>query len=199
MDDNIAFRAALIDAFIERLKGLGPEILRRIDAAGAPFEDVVGQRILAPLGMTSTFWQPEDVPAGRLATTYEQTPAGPKRTRPVNRGAGSARGGIYSTVRDLARYVALQLSAYPPRNDQDDGPIRRATRRAASSPTSRCRARDRACAMARTRCSSGCGAERARGQKSRCSQFVRNQPVCVSKPTAWKLISWPAKMPAGGV
>lgn len=39
MEDHLAFRAALIDAFIERLKSLGPEVLRRIDAAGAPFDN----------------------------------------------------------------------------------------------------------------------------------------------------------------
>lgn len=39
MEDNLAFRAALIDAFIERLKSLDPELLLRIDAAGAPFDN----------------------------------------------------------------------------------------------------------------------------------------------------------------
>jgi CubicO group peptidase (beta-lactamase class C family) len=100
-------------------------------AAGAPFEDVVGKHLLVPLGMTSTYWSHEAVPAGRLATAYVATPAGPRPTQPVNRGAGNARGGIFSTVRDMARYLALQLSAYPPRDDADAGPLRRATLREA--------------------------------------------------------------------
>ncbi|HWO19628.1 MAG TPA: serine hydrolase domain-containing protein [Kofleriaceae bacterium] len=102
-------------------------------AAGEPFHDVVAKHILVPLGMTSTVWSHDDVPAGRLATAYEVSQAGLARTQPVRRGAGSARGGIYSTVRDMGRYVAWQLSAYPPRSDRDDGPIRRATLREAHS------------------------------------------------------------------
>ncbi|HSA54558.1 MAG TPA: hypothetical protein VLE53_02590 [Gemmatimonadaceae bacterium] len=39
MEENLAFRAALIDAFIERLKSLGADTLRRIDSAGAPFDN----------------------------------------------------------------------------------------------------------------------------------------------------------------
>ena len=36
-------------------------------------------------------------------------------------------GGIYSSVRDMAKYVAFQLAAYPPRNEADRGRIQRAT------------------------------------------------------------------------
>jgi hypothetical protein len=46
-------------------------------------------------------------------------------------GAAEASGGLYSSVRDLARYVAFQLAAYPPRSAPDDGPVRRATLREA--------------------------------------------------------------------
>jgi CubicO group peptidase (beta-lactamase class C family) len=102
-------------------------------AGGASFDDVVTKRILVPLGMTSSYWSPDRIPPGRLATAYESTPSGPKPTRPADRGAGSARGGLFSTVRDMARYVAFQLSAYPPRDEPDEGPIRRATLREAHS------------------------------------------------------------------
>ncbi len=38
-------------------------------------------------------------------------------------------GGLFSTVRDLARYTAFFLSAWPPRDDADAGPVSRASRR----------------------------------------------------------------------
>lgn len=90
----------------------------------ARFRDYVSQQILAPLGMTSTSWDP---PAHKLAQGY----AGPSRTpvAPWRLGAGEASGGLFSSVRDLARYASFELSAWPARNDEDGGPIRRASLR----------------------------------------------------------------------
>jgi hypothetical protein len=40
-------------------------------------------------------------------------------------------GGLFSTVRDLARYAAFQLSAWPPRDDADGAPLLRSSAREA--------------------------------------------------------------------
>ena len=101
-------------------------------AAGRPYHEVVETRIWKPLGMTSTYWDAAQVPADRRATTHQPSPAGPlPKPDDARLGAGDGAGGIYSTVEDMARYVAFQLDAYPPRNDGDDAPIRRASRREA--------------------------------------------------------------------
>jgi CubicO group peptidase (beta-lactamase class C family) len=101
-------------------------------AAKAPLHDVIASRIWKPLGMTSTYWDVAQVPAQRRATTYQPSPAGPVAVkREADLGAGDGAGGIYSTVEDMARYVAFQLDAYPARNDPDDTAIRRASRREA--------------------------------------------------------------------
>jgi CubicO group peptidase (beta-lactamase class C family) len=99
-------------------------------AAKRPLHDVVAARIFTPLGMTSTGWDAATVPAGHLAPAF---PKGPDAgaVPPVRLGAADAAGGIYSSVRDMARYAAFLLAAYPPRNDDDHGPIRRATIREA--------------------------------------------------------------------
>lgn len=101
-------------------------------AARRDYHAVIAERIWKPLGMTSTYWESEEVPAGRLAPAYRPSPKGPlpaeKRAR---LGAGDGAGGIYSTVEDMGRYLAFQLDAYPPRSDADEGPIRRSTRREA--------------------------------------------------------------------
>jgi len=100
-------------------------------ASRAPLHDVVAKRIFVPLQMTSTFWEAEQVPNGRLATAYGVEPSGLVLKSPARLGAGAGAGGIYSTVRDMARYVAFQMAAYPPRDADDPGPLRRATVREA--------------------------------------------------------------------
>jgi CubicO group peptidase (beta-lactamase class C family) len=101
-------------------------------AARAPLREVARERIFAPLGMTSTAWDREALPEARIATGYDRGPGGklvvPDQWRV---GATAGAGGIYSSLRDMARYVALELSAYPPRNAPEDGPVRRSSIREA--------------------------------------------------------------------
>ena len=97
-------------------------------AAKQPLHDVIASRIFAPLGMTSSGWDPAGVPAVHLAPAF----TGDGKPKPPARlGAVDGAGGIYSTVRDMARYAGFLLAAYPPRDDDDRGPIRRATIREA--------------------------------------------------------------------
>jgi CubicO group peptidase (beta-lactamase class C family) len=99
-------------------------------AAKRPLHDVVAARILAPLGMTSTGWDAATVPAGHLAPAFTKGPdAGAVPAAKL--GIADGAGGIYSSVRDMARYAAFLLAAYPPRDEDDRGPIRRATIREA--------------------------------------------------------------------
>lgn len=102
-------------------------------AGHASPHDVIAAKLFTPLGMTSTVWAAADVPAGKLAPAYTNDPAKPTETTPADLGASDGAGGIYSSVRDMARYAAFQLDAYPPRNDADTGAIRRATVREAHS------------------------------------------------------------------
>ncbi len=93
------------------------------------FQDVVSERILAPLGLHQTTWSEDDLDPTRVATGYakfgeswEQQPLQPT-------GAFSALGGLYSTVDDLATWVAGFVDAWPPRDDPDPHPLSRASRR----------------------------------------------------------------------
>jgi CubicO group peptidase (beta-lactamase class C family) len=97
-------------------------------AGKQPLHDVVAARVFTPLGMTSTGWDAATVPAGHLAPAFG--PAG-AAVPPARLGAADGAGGIYSSVRDMGRYAAFLLSAYPPRDADDHGPIRRATIREA--------------------------------------------------------------------
>ena len=44
-------------------------------------------------------------------------------------GVFAAAGGLYTSLRDYARYLSYQLAAYPPRDDPESGPVRRSTLR----------------------------------------------------------------------
>jgi CubicO group peptidase (beta-lactamase class C family) len=103
-------------------------------AAHAGFREVVQARILGPLGMASTVWDRTQVDGQRYATGYILNEVSdPHPADDVAFGAIDGAGGLFSTVRDTAKYLALQLSAYPPRSDRDTSPIRRSTLREAHS------------------------------------------------------------------
>jgi CubicO group peptidase (beta-lactamase class C family) len=102
-------------------------------AAHTSVRDAVKKRILAPLGMTSTAYDIEDVDLNRLATPYQRGPNGPELAEHWKVGATAGAGALFSSVRDMARYVAMQLDAYPPRSAPDKGPIKRSSIREAHS------------------------------------------------------------------
>lgn len=90
--------------------------------------DALARRVFGPLGMTST--GVDESP--KLAPAYEPDNHS-RRAKTDHLGVAAGAGGIYSTVRDMAKYVALQLSAYPARSGPDTGIVKRATLRDAHS------------------------------------------------------------------
>jgi CubicO group peptidase (beta-lactamase class C family) len=96
-----------------------------------PYRDFVRTRLLDPLRMASSGYDLAKLPAERLATSYK--PDGSLWPATAN-GAGEAAGGLYSTARDMAEWIRFQLAAWPPRDDPDDGPVRRATLREMHTP-----------------------------------------------------------------
>jgi CubicO group peptidase (beta-lactamase class C family) len=106
-------------------------------AAHSSVHDLVNRRVLAPYGMKATTWEAKNVPRDRLATGYWSGKDPRGRTKETRRapqfdlGADDPSGGLFSSVRDMARYVAAQLAAYPPRSTPEEGLIRRSTLREA--------------------------------------------------------------------
>ncbi len=111
---------------------LGYGILGRLitNVAGREYREVVRERLLTPLGMTSSGYLREEVPPDRLALgyvwrdeAYVEEPLDPY-------GALAAMGGIFTSVRDLARWVGFFTDAWPPRDEPGgDQPLSRASRR----------------------------------------------------------------------
>jgi len=95
--------------------------------SGEPYQRYITREILVPLGMKDTRWDYTAVPPARLALGYrwEDNTWKPERLEPD--GVYGAMGGLITSAEDFARYIAFHLSAWPPRDDPDTGPVRRAT------------------------------------------------------------------------
>jgi CubicO group peptidase (beta-lactamase class C family) len=106
--------AAFVGAIIERV-------------SGTRFEEYVEKTILSPLEMSDSAFAPRADWGPRLATGYVRTDSTWKREELTPSGATAATGHLYTTTSDLARYVAFELRAWPPRDDPDAGPVRRST------------------------------------------------------------------------
>jgi CubicO group peptidase (beta-lactamase class C family) len=96
-------------------------------ASGVSFTDFVERRILTPLGMTSSSFVPHPTWGKRLATGYLRTGEVWKKEELTPAGATAATGHLYTTVTDLARFVAFEIDAWPPRDEAETGPVRRST------------------------------------------------------------------------
>jgi len=107
--------------------GLLGQVVTR--AAGKPYADYVRDNILRPLGMNSSTFDMSAVPKDRIALGYRFEDDGWKPEPILEHGAFGAMGGLWTTANDLARYVAFLMSAYPPRDDADNGPIKRSSAR----------------------------------------------------------------------
>jgi CubicO group peptidase (beta-lactamase class C family) len=99
---------------------LGYGILGRLitAVAGREYREVVHERLLAPLGMSSTTYLPDDVPPERLAHGYVWRDDAFLEEPIDGYGALAAMGGIFTTLRDLTTWLSGFVDAFPPR----DGP-----------------------------------------------------------------------------
>jgi CubicO group peptidase (beta-lactamase class C family) len=106
--------------------GLVGRVIERV--AGERVQDLVVRSLLEPLGMTSTTWVRPSSAA--LAEPYrQQDGAWVHEGEPLGDGTIAPMGGLWTTVRDLARWVGFFLDAWPPRDEPDDGPLPRWARR----------------------------------------------------------------------
>lgn len=97
-------------------------------ASGRVYEKYVEEEILGKLGMHASTFEFSQVPAGTRATGYRLKPDGTYgEEQPLPHGVFGAMGGLLTNANDLGKYVAFQLSAWPPRDDAEAGPVRRSS------------------------------------------------------------------------
>jgi serine-type D-Ala-D-Ala carboxypeptidase/endopeptidase len=108
---------------------LGYALLGRIisNVSGQPYKDFVQRLLFAPLGMTSTSYDVTTSPAARRALGYRWEDEAWKLEPTMAHGAFGAMGGIQTSATDYAKWVAYLLSAWPPRDGADTGPVRRSS------------------------------------------------------------------------
>ena len=87
------------------------------EASGRPFVDYMTEEIFRPLGMTQTAFEPNPEIQGHLATGYGVTDGVIDADTPAREHAGRGykvpNGAMYTTVGDLAKFLAFQLGHGP--------------------------------------------------------------------------------------
>jgi CubicO group peptidase (beta-lactamase class C family) len=87
------------------------EIVSRV--SGLPYPQYVAERILTPLSMSSTGFQPLSPELdGRRATGYSERAFSDELSVAPSMPPVWAEGGLWSTVEDLARWLSFQLAAH---------------------------------------------------------------------------------------
>jgi hypothetical protein len=116
---------------------LGYAVLGRVIAAVAlaDYADFVRDRILGPLAMTRTGFEAAEFDPAGLARGYARGPGGWTEVTADRYGAFAPMGGVFSSVRDLARWIGGFAAAFPPGGLRGEAhPLAPATRREMQQP-----------------------------------------------------------------
>ncbi len=118
---------------------LGFALLGKIitNVSGQRYQDYIRNNIWKPLGMNTTEWEYSNVAANKLAHGYRWL--NDKWNEEVllhdtPDGSWGAMGSMISSVNEFANYMAFHLSAWPPGNDRETGPIKRSSVREMHHP-----------------------------------------------------------------
>ncbi len=115
---------------------LGFSLLGQIisKVSGQPYQQYISENILKPLGMQHTYWEYAEVPAEQLAHGYRLTGEQWQEEPLLHDGSFGAMGGLMTSAEDFSRYMALHLSAWPPRNGQESPVLKRSSLREMQQP-----------------------------------------------------------------
>jgi serine-type D-Ala-D-Ala carboxypeptidase/endopeptidase len=105
--------------------GLAGRVLTNV--SGEPYQSFIRRTILEPLGMSRTGFDAFAAMREDYAHPYRLDDGQWSRERIEPDGEVGAMGGLVTTVPDYARYVSFLLSAWPARDDPEQGPVRRAS------------------------------------------------------------------------
>ncbi|REG81715.1 serine hydrolase domain-containing protein [Algoriphagus antarcticus] len=102
--------------------------------SGQPYQEYINENILLPLEMAHTYWEIDNVPENQLALGYRWEDEQWKQEPMLHDGAFGAMGGLITSIEDFSKYVRFHLSAWPPRNGTETGPIERSSLREMQTP-----------------------------------------------------------------
>jgi CubicO group peptidase (beta-lactamase class C family) len=111
---------------------LGFALLGKIvtKVSGKRFQDYIRENIWQPLGMKTSEWEYANVAPGKLAHGYrwlnekwnEET-----LLHDTPDGSWGAMGSMITSIDEFGLYMGLHLSAWPPSNAEDKGPVKRSS------------------------------------------------------------------------
>jgi CubicO group peptidase (beta-lactamase class C family) len=97
-------------------------------ASGVTYQRYVEREILAKLGMKSSTFDVNRTSAAQRAVGYRLKPDGTYGEEPpLPDGVFASAGALLTTASDMGKYMAFHLSAWPPRDEAETGPVRRAS------------------------------------------------------------------------
>ena len=125
---------------------LGYAILGRIitNVSRQPYPATITRTLLQPLGMKASGFVAEDAPRDQRALGYRWEDDAWRLEPTLGPGAFGAMGGLQTNANDYSKWVTFLLSAWPPRDGADEGPVRRSTVRELAQGSNFPRLRDRA-------------------------------------------------------
>jgi CubicO group peptidase (beta-lactamase class C family) len=97
--------------------------------SGQPYDLFIRERILKPIGMGEVAWDFNDVSPSQLALGYGWDGKSWQPQEILGHGIYGAMGGMIASLDSYSRYIALHLSAWPPRDDAESPPIKRSSTR----------------------------------------------------------------------
>lgn len=100
---------------------------------GIPYQKFIDTAICLPQGI-KICWEYADVPQEQLAHGYSFKDEKWVKEPLLHDGMYGAMGGIITSIDSFARYVAIHQQAWPPRDDEELGPIKRSSIREMHQP-----------------------------------------------------------------
>ncbi len=118
---------------------LGFALLGKIitNVSGKRYQDYIRENIWKPLGMKTTEWEFGNVAPEKLAHGYRWLNEKWNEEQLLHDtpdGSWGAMGSMISSINEFANYMALHLSAWPPGNANDNGPVKRSSVREMHHP-----------------------------------------------------------------
>ena len=134
MSSGLSFSNA--PGYAYEYSNLGFAMLGRIisEVSGTAYQEYITQQILAPLDMRNTYWEYEDVSREELAIGYRWAMDHWEKEPMLHTGAFGAIGGLITSMEDFSKYVAYLMDAWPPRNEEEYGPLKRSSLREMQTP-----------------------------------------------------------------
>lgn len=127
LNDGVVFTRTPQTRF--EYSNLGYALLGRIvtNVSGQPYDQYIMNTIMKPLGMNDTRYEVRDAPMDRTAVGYRWENEGWSPEPVLQHGVFGAMGGVQTSASDYVKWMSFLLSAWPPRDGADAGPVKRST------------------------------------------------------------------------